>query len=385
MNPLEKRIGIIGGGQLGKMMVLDAKRLGFEIVTLDPTEDCPSHSISDEHIRASFQDEAAYRALADAVDVITYEFEHIDADLLSALETTGHAVYPTADSLKIIQDKFTQKSHVKAAGILTPAFMKVETMQDMELAGETYGFPYMLKATTGGYDGKGNAVVGGPEEIEMQFAALGAGKVGLMAEKFIDYDREISVLACRGLQGDIVVYPVAENIHSNSILDETLVPARMSAKSRDKAMDMAHEIMEIFEGVGMFCTEMFLDPSGEVYLNEVAPRPHNSGHYTIEATATSQYEQHIRAITGLPLGDVDLIRPVAMKNILGEGPVGPSQVLGVDKAYENPHVKVHVYGKKVSKPGRKMGHITATGETLEEARASVEEAYRLIRIQGGKE
>ncbi len=383
MNPLEKRIGIIGGGQLGKMMVLDAKRLGFEIVTLDPTEDCPSHSISDEHIVASFQDEAAYRALADAVDVITYEFEHIDAHLLSSLEAAGHAVYPTAASLKIIQDKYEQKRHVKASGVLTPDFMKVETTADMKRAGETYGFPYMLKATTGGYDGKGNAVVGGPEEIEEQFAALGAGKVGLMAEKFIDFDREISVLACRGLNGDIVVYPVAENIHVDSILDETLVPARMKAESRDKAMKMAHDIMEIFEGVGMFCTEMFLDRSGEVYLNEVAPRPHNSGHYTIEATLTSQYEQHIRAITGLPLGDVELIRPVAMKNILGQGVTGPARVLGVEKAYEDPDVKVHIYGKKLSKPGRKMGHITAIAETLEDARQAVNRAYQAIRIQGG--
>jgi len=383
MNPLKKKIGIIGGGQLGKMMILDAKRLGFEVVTLDPTENCPSHSISDKHIVASFHDEQAYKTLAESVDIITYEFEHIHADFLEALEQDGHKVYPTASSLKIIQNKFTQKSLLREKGVMMPEFIKVDSIEDMKTAGERFSYPYMLKATTGGYDGKGNAVVKNEEDIEVQYKALGSGQVDLMAERFLNFTKEISVLACRGITGDITIYPVAENIHKDSILDETIVPAVMADKSKEKAMKMAHDVMEIFEGVGMFCTEMFLDEDGEVYLNEVAPRPHNSGHYTIEGTLTSQYEQHIRAITGLPLGDVNLISPIVMRNILGSGNAGPTIVEGIESTYSNPKVKVHIYGKEFSKPGRKMGHLTVMGTDIETVRKEADDAYRAIKIIGG--
>lgn len=384
MNSLNKKIGIIGGGQLGKMMILDAKRLGFEVITLDPSETCPSHSISDEHIIASFHSKEAYEELAKKVDVITYEFEHIHADFLEALEQEGHKVYPTAKSLKIIQDKYTQKCCLKEAGILMPEFIKVEDMEDLKLAGKQFGYPFMLKATTGGYDGKGNAVVKTESDIEKQYKALGAGEVSLMAEKFLNFTKEISVLACRGINGDIAVYPVAENIHVDSILDETIVPAKLESKSEKKAMEMAHAVMEIFEGVGMFCTEMFVDEDGEIYLNEVAPRPHNSGHYTIEATLTSQYEQHIRAIVGLPLGDVQLRSHVVMKNILGTENEGKTIIEGIEETYKNPRVKVHIYGKQVSKPGRKMGHLTVVGEDIETIRKEARIAYENIRIVGGE-
>jgi len=383
MNPLNKKIGIIGGGQLGKMMILDAKRLGFEIVTLDPSEKCPSHSISDKHIQASFHDEEAFNALAKEVDVITYEFEHIHAEFLEALEKKGHNVYPTASSLKIIQDKYTQKSLLKKSGIPMPEFVSVETVEDLKQAGEAFGYPFMLKATTGGYDGKGNAVVKNVTDIEKEFRGLGAGKVSLMAEKFLNFTKEISVLACRGLNGDIVVYPVAENIHRDSILDETIIPAALDETSEKKAMEMAHDVMEIFEGVGMFCTEMFVDEDGEIYLNEVAPRPHNSGHYTIEGTLTSQYEQHIRAITGLPLGDVSLRSPIVMRNILGSGEEGPTVINGLEKVYENSNAKVHLYGKECSKPGRKMGHLIVIGNDIEHIRKEAQEALNNIEIIGG--
>ena len=384
MNSLKKKIGIIGGGQLGKMMILDAKRLGFEVVILDPVENCPSHSISDEHIIASFHSKAAFKALAEKVDVITYEFEHIHANFLEALEEEGHKIYPTAKSLKIIQDKYTQKTLLKESGILTPAFVKVNGLEDLKLAGEKFGYPFMLKATTGGYDGKGNAVVKTISDIEAQYEALGAGEVPLMAEKFLNFKKEISVLACRGIDGKISIYPVAENIHVNSILDETIVPAAIDKVSEDKAMKMAHAVMEIFDGVGMFCTEMFVDEAGEIYLNEVAPRPHNSGHYTIEGTLTSQYEQHIRAIVGLPLGDVQLRSPIVMKNILGTGKEGMAVVKGIEKTYNNPRVKVHIHGKKLSKPGRKMGHLTVIGSSIEKTREEARVASENIKIIGGE-
>ncbi len=384
MYSLNKKIGIIGGGQLGKMMILDAKRLGLEVVTLDPSETCPSHSISDEHIIASFNDKEAYDELANKVDVITYEFEHINAEFLEALEAEGHKVYPTAKSLKIIQDKYTQKSLLREAGILMPEFIKVDGLEDLKIAGEKFGYPFMLKATTGGYDGKGNAVVKTASDIEKQYNVLGAGKVDLMAEKFCNFIKEISVLACRGLNGDIAVYPVAENIHIDSILDETIVPAEIKEISEKNAMEMAHKVMEIFQGVGMFCTEMFVDENGEILLNEVAPRPHNSGHYTIEATLTSQYEQHIRAIIGLPLGDVSLRSKAVMKNILGTEIDGKTIVEGIEETYNNPRVKVHIYGKKESKVGRKMGHLTVIGDDIETIRKEAKLAYDSIRIVGGK-
>lgn len=385
MNTLDKKIGIIGGGQLGKMMILEAKRLGFEVVTLDPTENCPSHSISDLHIVESFDDERAYRKLAAQVDVITYEFEHIHADFLETLENEGHKVYPTAKSLKVIQDKFSQKTVLKKSGIQMPEFIEVNQIDDIIKAGKKFGYPLMLKATTGGYDGKGNAVIRHEDDIEKQYRALGSGRIALMAEEFLDFKKEVSVLACRSLEGEIAIYPIGENLHVNSILDETIVPADLEESSRKKAMDMAHRVMEIFEGVGMFCTEMFVDDQGEIYLNEVAPRPHNSGHYTIEGTITSQYEQHIRAIVGLPLGSAKLISPIIMKNILGSGDVGPRVVKGVDKAYENPKVKVHIYGKEISKPGRKMGHLCALGPDIQALRKEVSQAFEHISITGGKE
>lgn len=384
MDSIRKKIGIIGGGQLGKMMILDGKRLGIEVVTLDPCEDCPSHSISDKHIVASYNDEKAYEQLASEVDIITYEFEHINADFLEDLERKGHKVYPTAKSLRIIQDKYTQKFKLRDAGILMPEFVKVSSIEDLISAGETFGYPFMLKATKGGYDGKGNAVVKSESDIETQYRVLGSGQVPLMAEKFCHFTKEISVLACRGIQGEIVVYPVAENIHVNSILDETIVPADISKSCEAKAMAMAHAVMEIFEGVGMFCTEMFVDDEDNVYLNEVAPRPHNSGHYTIEGTLTSQYEQHIRALIGLPLGGVSLRSSIVMKNILGTGLEGPAVVSGIEKAYQNPNVKVHIYGKSHSKPGRKMGHITAIGDDIQSTREEINKAYHCISIVGGQ-
>lgn len=382
MNPLTQKIGIIGGGQLGKMMILDAKRLGLEFVVLDPAESCPAHSISDHHIVKSFMDEEAYRELASEVDVITYEFEHINAHILETLEKEGTKVYPSASSLKIIQNKLTQKETLVKAGIATPDFMAVNSLEDIYSAGEKWSYPMMLKACTGGYDGKGNALVKNREKAEEAFQSLGSGSIPLMVERFCPFVKEVSVLACRGIDGSITVYPVAENIHKESILDETIIPADISPDSTEKAMTMAHRVMEIFADVGMFCTEMFVTAEGEIYLNEVAPRPHNSGHYTIEGCLTSQFEQHIRAIAGLPLGDVSLRTPIVMRNLLGEGEPGATAVAGLTEALSDPSVKVHIYGKKESRNKRKMGHLTAVASSAEKAQKAAERAYKALRIFG---
>lgn len=379
---LNKKIGIIGGGQLGQMMLLEAKKMGFYAVVLDPAENCPCHSICDEHIVASFDDEAAFQLLAEKTDVITYEFEHINAKALENLENKGYKVYPTASSLEVIQDKLTQKEAMKKAGLPVPDFMEINSKEDMAAAGEAYSYPYMLKARTGGYDGKGNAVVKSYEDIDNAYKELGSGTIKLMAEKMIDFKMETSILACRSLNGDIAVYPVGDNKHIDSILHETSVPANIPEKAAKSAMSVASKVMEIFDGIGMFCVEMFVTKDNEILVNEVAPRPHNSGHYTIEGCITSQFENHIRAIVGLPLGDTSLICPTVMINLLGEdGYTGKTIVAGLDEAMALKGVSVHIYGKRDTKPKRKMGHITVTANSVSKAKLIAEEAYKYIKIK----
>ncbi len=378
---LKTKIGIIGGGQLGQMMLLEAKKMGFYVTVLDPSEDCPAHSICDEHIVADFDDKNAFKLLADKSDVITYEFEHIDAKALEELEEKGYKVYPTAKSLEIIQDKYVQKLKMYEAGLSVPRFMKIENTDDMERAAEKYGYPYMLKTRTGGYDGKGNAVVHNRKDIENAYSLLGSGSIPLMAEKMINFKTETSILACRSLNGDVVTYPVGDNEHKDSILHKTLVPAHIPVQATAKAMDSAKKVMEIFDGIGMFCIEMFVTENDDILINEVAPRPHNSGHYTIEGCITSQFENHIRAITGLPLGNTRLIRPTVMVNILGEEEhSGPVLVKGLYDVMKLKGATVHIYGKTISKPKRKMGHITVTADTLSEAELLADRAYKLLKI-----
>jgi len=382
MDILNKKIGIIGGGQLGKMMILEAKRLGFYIVTLDPGENCPSHSISDEHIVADFDDERAIRELADKVDVITYEFEHISVTVLEKLEMEGHFIYPSIASLKIIQDKYSQKMVLKEHDIPIPTFAQVRTIEDIYALGDEFNYPMMLKTTTGGYDGKGNYLIDTKDEAPKAYDELGGGSQGLMVEAFIPFQKEISIIACRGIDGQRKIYPVAENIHKNSILDTTIVPADISKESAKFAQKIADDVMEVFDGVGTFCIEMFV-VDGDIYVNEVAPRPHNSGHYTIEGTKCNQFENHIRAITGLALGNVELISPTVMCNMLGEDSDGTATTVGIGEAYaKNPNLKVHIYGKEESKIGRKMGHLTVTNESVEVALKEAEKAKGIVKVIG---
>jgi 5-(carboxyamino)imidazole ribonucleotide synthase len=360
MNIIEKRIGIVGGGQLGKMMILEAKRQGFYVTVLDPSADCPCASICDELIVAGFGEREAYFALAEKSDVITYEFEHINADALSEIEAAGVPVYPSVASLRNIQNKFLQKTILREHGIPIPRLSKEYT-----------GGMMMFKAELGSYDGKGNRPIHAQSDIPQ-------GVEGFF-EEWIDFDMEVSVIACRGIDGERAVYPVAENRHRDSILDMTVVPANISDRIKSAAQTIADRVMEVFEGVGTFCVEMFVTKSGEVLVNEVAPRPHNSGHYTIEACFANQFENHIRAIVGLPLGCPGLIQPAVMVNLLGESD-GAAVLHGAEQAYAaDPQVRVHFYGKPVSKVGRKMGHFTAAGaDALERA----ERLKKLIRVTG---
>lgn len=380
--PLNQKIGIIGGGQLGKMMILEAKKLGCYITILDPTKDCPASSICDEHIVASFSDREAIYSLAKKCDVITYEFEHIDYICLMKLEELGHKVYPSPSSLKIIQNKFTQKTVLKENNILVPDFYKVESIEDIKNISKKFSYPMILKSCTGGYDGKGNYVIKCEEDIEKAFNTLNPNlNIPLMVEKFVDFNMEVSVLACGGLNNDIKVYPVGNNIHIDNILHKTIVPANISEQSKEKAIKIAYDIINIFNGVGMFCVEFFVTKSGEVLVNEIAPRPHNSGHYTIEGCITSQFENHIRAILGLPLGSTNLINPTVMINLLGEeGYKGDAVVSGIVDTLNIENIFVHIYSKKQTVPKRKMGHLTCIMPTLEEADKNAINAYNKIKF-----
>ena len=326
MNSLYKKIGIIGGGQLGKMMILEAKRLGLYVITLDPTFNCPSHSISDEHIVADFHDKNALKELSQKANVITYEFEHINAIALAELELEGAIIYPSVNSLKIIQNKFTQKQKLKENNINVPNFFLVKSKKEIFEYGEKFGYPIMLKSCTDGYDGKGNFLITSKELIETGFNLLYKNNL-IMIEEYIPFIKEISVIATRGVNGEKVVYPVAHNIHKNSILDTTIVPANLDTITEQNAKKIANNVMDVFDGVGTFCIEMFVKENGNIFVNEVAPRPHNSGHYTIEACRVNQFENHIRAIIGLPLGDTSLLQHAVMVNLLGQDSNGIPNVV----------------------------------------------------------
>lgn len=379
-----KKIGIVGGGQLGKMMILDAKKMDYYFVILDPTEHCPAHGIADEHIVAKFDDKEAMLKLAEKVDVVTYEFEHISVEALKAVEAAGTPVYPSSETLHRIQNKYHQKDWLRQHGIPVPDFMPIHSFEDMETAGKRFGYPQILKTCTGGYDGKGNAVIQSPEEKKAAYDALGAGKTPLMIEEYIPFQKEVSILVCQSLNGQVEVFPVAENLHRNSILDETMVPADILEETREKAFEIARKTSHIFKAIGMLCIEMFVTEDGEILVNELAPRPHNSGHYTIEGCYTSQYENHIRAILGLPLGSTALIRPTVMKNIIGNKTC-KANLHGLEKAYTYPSVQVHLYGKEEVKVGRKMGHITVTADTLEAALAEARYSHSKLYFSDEEE
>ncbi|MCL2096515.1 MAG: 5-(carboxyamino)imidazole ribonucleotide synthase [Oscillospiraceae bacterium] len=366
------------------MMILEAKRLGLYVITLDPSIDCPSSSISDEVIAAGFHDGDAIRRLAEKTDVITYEYEHINAGVLAELENRGHKIYPSVSSLLLIQDKFTQKTKLSDGGLNVPRFKSIETLEELQKYADNSGFPVMLKSRKDGYDGKGNFLIREKSEIETGFNSLG-GKL-LMTEEFIDFLTEVSVIAVRGINGEKAVYPIACNTHRNNILDTTEVPAALPSESlRVDILEAAERVMDIFEGVGTFGIEMFIGKNNKIYINEVAPRPHNSGHYTIEGCRANQFENHIRAITGLPLGETKLLHNfVLMRNLLGQSN-GMAKTEGTEEAYRIYNgVNIHVYGKRESKTGRKMGHYTITGDSPGQVREIDAKISGIVKITGGE-
>jgi 5-(carboxyamino)imidazole ribonucleotide synthase len=360
-------IGILGGGQLGRMLTLEAKRMGFRIVTLEPLPDSPTGQIADEQIVAAYDDLRAIGELGARCDVVTYEFENIPLDSVLALENDRRIVHPGSNALRITQERILEKTFVRECGIPTADFVPVRTREELAEAERAVGFPAVLKTTMGGYDGKGQWVVRSRADAERAWAE--AKGRALIWERLIPFDRELSIIAARNAHGEIVAFPVSENQHDHGVLATTIVPGRVPAEIAARARRYATTIAERLEIIGTFCVEFF-QAGDELLVNEIAPRVHNSGHYSLDATQVSQYEMHVRAICGLPLVEPRLFMPAVMANILGEG-TGDT-LGGIEELLRERDLKLHVYGKAHAALRRKMGHFTVLAERVDEALAKAE-------------
>ncbi len=359
-------IGIIGGGQLGRMMALSAKAMGYRIAVLEPTPDSPCGQVADVEVIGAYDDREAISRLAEISDVITYEFENIDADTLGWI--CDRAYVPQGRILlTITQNRITEKAAIQSAGVEVAPYEVILTLEDLFLKIKAIGYPAVLKTARGGYDGKGQLVLRSDQDLAEAEPLVESGPCVL--EKWIRFEKEISVIVTRKANGDTTYFPAAENIHVENILHETIVPARISQCLQMRAVEQAKIIADSLNLVGTLAVEMFVTGNEDIYINELAPRPHNSGHYTIEACETSQFEQHVRAVCNLPLGSTELLKPVVMVNLLGEH---------LEPLYgEIPQLsdwKIHLYGKKEPKVKRKMGHVTILRDNVEDALEEVRDS-----------
>lgn len=368
-------IGVLGGGQLGRMLALEARRMGYRILVLDPTSGSPAAQVADGQIVAPLDDVGATRELARRSDVITFEWENADADVLREMEGTV-PLRPGPGVLEIARNRLREKDTARRLGLPTAEYRAVRSLDDLRDALGELGTPAVLKTTTGGYDGRGQIVIRDPAEAKAAFEELGRTGRELILEEWIRFRRELSVISARTPRGEIATFPVGENIHVGGILDITLVPARIPDTLAAEACRIGEVMAEGLGVVGLLAVELFLGEDDHLRVNEIAPRPHNSGHYTWEACAVSQFEQHLRAICGLPLGSTELLRPAAMVNLLG-GEIGTGEghpeVVG---ALAQSSVALHLYGKREPRPRRKMGHLTALADTAEEALERARRAKR---------
>ncbi|WP_066186323.1 MULTISPECIES: 5-(carboxyamino)imidazole ribonucleotide synthase [Gracilibacillus] len=349
-------IGIIGGGQLGRMMTTAAKHMGYRVVVLDPTPDCPTAQVADRQIVAAYDDLTAIQQLAEASDVVTYEFENVDLEAAEILEKAG-LLPQGAQSLRITQDRELEKQAMVDSLQPVADYSIVRTKQELTASVQRLEYPVVAKTCRGGYDGKGQVkLTSDADLVSVEEMLEQTGR--LIIEQWVPFDQEISIVFTRSATGEITYFPVAENIHRDHILHATIVPARVSEEITEKAHQAAKAIAETIGVVGTFAIEMFVCVS-DILINELAPRPHNSGHYTIEACNVSQFEQHIRAICGLPLIPIHAHQAAVMVNLLGKD-IEPF----FDQLEDNPDAHIHMYGKEDAKALRKMGHVTFIGENV---------------------
>ncbi|HEV7787080.1 MAG TPA: 5-(carboxyamino)imidazole ribonucleotide synthase [Thermoanaerobaculia bacterium] len=366
-------VGVLGSGQLGRMFAIAARRMGYRVHTLSPDYDTPTGQVADREVQAAYDDLDAVREFARGVAVVTFEFENVAAGATEA--AAEHApVRPAGSVLHTTQNRLREKAFLAGAGFPVTPFAPVRSLEELRAALATLGAPAVLKTAGWGYDGKGQVKIASLEECPAAWEAVGGQESVL--EAFVDFEREVSVVAARGLDGSFAHFGVIENRHSRHILDVSIAPAAMSHRVAQDAVEIARGILEGLSVVGVLCVEMFLTRDGRLLVNELAPRPHNSGHLTFDACVTSQFEQQLRAITGLALGSTELLRPAAMANILGD--LWHNGEPDWAAACRHPNVKLHLYGKAEPRPGRKMGHLTALARTPGEALERVVGARRAL-------
>lgn len=367
-------VGVLGSGQLGRMFAIAARRLGYRVHTFSPDYDTPTGQIADVEVRRSYDDLDAVRAFACKVDVVTFEFENVSfACAEAAAEKTP--VRPAGSVLHTTQHRKREKQFLARQGLPVAEFAVVNSSAELRDAVTRIGTPAVLKTAGFGYDGKGQAKITADTNLEAAWKAT--GETESILEAFVDFEAEVSVIAARGADGKFEHFGVVRNDHAHHILDVTSAPAGVSPAVHREAIDIARTVMEALDAVGVLCVEFFLTRSGRLVVNELAPRPHNSGHYTVDACVTSQFEQQLRAVCGLPLGSPELLRPAAMANLLGD-------LWQADRpphwtaALSMPDVKLHLYGKSEARPRRKMGHLTAMGAHAEEAAQRVRTARQRL-------
>jgi 5-(carboxyamino)imidazole ribonucleotide synthase len=366
-------IGVLGSGQLGRMFAIAARRMGYRVHTLSPDEDTPTGQVADVEINAAYEDLDAVAKFASAVSVVTFEFENVPAATAEAAARCA-PVRPAGHVLHTTQHRLREKNFLSQAGLPLTPFRRVTSLEDLGKAVGALGLPAILKTADFGYDGKGQFRIKTISDLEQAWQVVG-GRESVL-EAFVDFDREISVVAARGVAGEFIHYVAIENQHRNGILSTSLAPARVPESIARQAVEIAREVLEKLEVVGVLCVEFFVVRDGRLLINELAPRPHNSGHFTFDANVTSQFEQQLRAVCALPFGEVRQCAPAAMANLLGDiwtnGEPDWAAVAAV------PNVKLHLYGKESPRPGRKMGHLTALSSSVEQAYEDVQRALSTL-------
>lgn len=366
-------LGMLGGGQLGRMFTVAAQTMGYKVVVLDPDPGSPTGIIADQHLCAAYNDEAALAEMAELCDAVTTEFENIPAQTLAFLEQKTR-VRPSSKALAQTQNRNVEKNFIASQGIATAPYLPIYQREDIAKAEDTIRFPAILKVATFGYDGKGQVPCDNLDDVYKAFDSLGE-KESVLEQK-IQLEREISVVLARSESGSITNFPVAENAHVNGILHSTTVPANVSAEQAQSAIQKANDIARGLGYIGTMAVEFFVSTDGDIIANEIAPRPHNSGHYTLDACHTSQFEQQVRMLCGLPAGDCDLVSPVVMINTLGD--VWGNSEPKWDQLLAEPNVKLHLYGKKEARVGRKMGHFNVLAANTDDAMVQANRLFDAI-------
>jgi 5-(carboxyamino)imidazole ribonucleotide synthase len=366
-------IGVLGSGQLGRMFAIAARRMGYRVHTLSPDEDTPTGQVADVEVNASYLDLDAVSRFAQGVSVVTFEFENVPAETAEAAGRYA-PVRPSGHVLHVAQHRLREKTFLANSGLPHTPFERVSSREDLERAARALGLPAILKTADFGYDGKGQFRLRNSADFDAAWQAVGQREAVL--EAFVDFEREISVVAARSLNGDFVHFGAIENHHVNGILDISIAPARVSSKIVEDAVAITRDVLNKLEVVGVLCVEFFVSKNGQLMINELAPRPHNSGHFTFDANVTSQFEQQLRAVCALPFGSVKQLAPAVMANLLGDvWEKGEPDWVGAASVAD---VKLHLYGKSEARPGRKMGHLTALAASVEQALADAKHARNVL-------